>query len=286
MRQQYRTGDAGVLEHYPAGGRVDTDSAFVTAYLYGTTTLFAREGVTLDTVDTAATCTAGSQTVTVAAVTGLIRSRRYWLVDALGNGHEVRLAGILSPTSVLLEEPARITAAAASGKLRGHGLRRALAALDTATSRDKVRVEWEYKLSTVLQTDAVFIDIVPSPFALDCSEADIDAVDANFGAGVGSYGNWRRYIEAARADIWDTLEGEGVRPECIPDTSGLRQPLVYRTLLHRYARDEQLRDHYSRLYREAWGRFRSSRAWYDADQNRTVDDGEEGVPGGCRWRVM
>ena len=122
MRAQYRIGDTGVLEHYPSAGRADAGTAYVTAYLYGTTTLFARELVTLDTVDTAATCAEGSQTVTVGSVAGLVRARRYWLVDALGNGHEVRLAGILGPTSVVLEEPARITAAAASGKLLGHGL--------------------------------------------------------------------------------------------------------------------------------------------------------------------
>lgn len=270
-RLQYEKDVGGTLEYYPPEGV--SSAATVVAYTSGTTTLFSSGPVTLDTFSqTGLTAAEGARDITVSSSANAVVGRRYWVTpDPGADGYEDRIIGIPDATSVMLETPLKV-AMAGSGTIKGHGLRRTLSTTEAGTLRERCRLVWRYTVGGIAYMHSELFDIVYWPFSLSVTEEELELADTAFGGQTGARGSWRKHVALAERDMWQALEGIGVRPDLVRSRDLLQLPFIYRTLYHRHRNDEAKAKIYAALYGEAWSHFTGSKdAWYDSNDDLCAD---------------
>lgn len=271
-----------VLEHYPDLRRYQgagvPSAATYSIYSSGTVSL-ATGAVTLDTASqTLGAHALGATTLTVTSSAAFVVGRRYWLDDGY-QGYEVECYSKPLATTLVITEPLR--RAITSGSIKGHGLRVTLGTSVTGSLRRHVRVEWSATLTGATYKSTEFVDVVELPFALFVTEADLESADPSFGEQVGSSARWRRWVDGAIEDVWQALEGAGLKPDCVRSRDVLTRPVVYRALAIRHQRDPELAERYKALFEESWAHVISSKdTWYDADDDLVPSDAEDSAPSG------
>lgn len=291
MRQQFTWNGSGeVLEHYPPHGR--PTSAAVIGYSTGTSELWGSEPVTLDPyTDTITGADKGDTLITVTDSSDAVIGRRFWVAtDTGGLGHEVQIVDKPSSTTVLLAAPLRIDIS--SGTIEGHRLARTMTEV-TARYRSS-RALWTLTYPTGEVKKTQWLDIVALPLTLndvDITEADLEGAETDFGESVDSSGMWRWFIERSFSDIWQAL-AQNHKPDLLRSRDMLRDPMIYRTLYHRYRQQDDRKEDFREKYDEAMAKvLKSTEAWYDSDDDllqslfgitsRAVGADEMNVRGGC-----
>lgn len=309
---QLRYQTAATIEHYSSRGR--PVSATCTGYISGAegasaSELWASAAVVLDTASTALTVAAaeGDASITVTSTSGFAAGRRYWITQASGEGHEVRVRRVTSATVLQLDAPLR-EPLAISSTIAGHRLTKAITTAHTASVRRGCRAEWELTWSDASVTaESDLFDIVLLPWALGVTEGDLERVYPGFGELAG-YG-WEGLARAGEDWVRAKLCGRQLRPDLCAERDVLKLAAVYRTLYLWTLTSPQSSPETlaARLEKEAGdllADYLSSRQWYDTDEDlarylgveriwldgevvdlRRAEESPTGTPPSFRFRV-
>lgn len=280
-RTQYRKDLASLLEYYPPAEVGRPSSAKLRAFTSGTATLFSETTLTLDTAQQQLTATAthDADTLTVADSSAFEVGRRYIVRTSGGRKREVVCLDVPSSTTVKLDAPVGF-ALTTSDFIEGHGLRRTLSAVEAATVRRRVRLEWEYVgTDGFTYIDEEYVDIVRTPFRLRLTEGDIEFESSTFGERAGARGGWRKLVQGAVGDVWRRVSnmGQGVYPDLVKERKGLKVAVARRVLQKLSVEDQDLSTEQSafkrwgKLYDEALREFEAASPWYDSDDDQAVD---------------
>jgi hypothetical protein len=274
MRQQitYQS-TTEVLEFYPPKGR--PSSAAVSGWRSGTTSpnLWASEVVTLDPyTDTFTAAERLDKELTVVDSSDAVAGRRYWIKSPTGGyGVEIDVVDVPDAATLSLGSPLS-RAFPAGGIVEGHRLARTIT--ETSGIWRNARAEWVLTYAAGDIKYRQWFDIVALPLTfeeLEITEWDLEGADTEFGEATDSTGAWRKLVFRAFSDIWQHVE-KSRKPDWLCSRDMLRDPMIYRTLAHRYRHDETRRDDYLRLYAEALANcLNSTEAWYSDDASAVRD---------------
>lgn len=275
---QYQTGVGGILEYYPREGR--PSEAFVTCYASGNSLLFAREAIVLDSAsESISAVDAADDELAVSDASAFVVGRRYWVASSGGWGRDVT---VLDKDDALVILDAPVGRRVPTGTISGHGLRRMLSPAEAGTSRRRCRVVWEYTVGGVVYRDERLIDIVPDPFRLNITEADIEEAYPQFGEHVGSTRGWAKVARRAEAEVFNHLVGLQVEPDTCPERDMLRDAAVYRTLQllavgeeSETGTDESPFVRWGKLYEQTLQRYVAGRPWVDRNADQVADESGE-----------
>jgi hypothetical protein len=264
---------AEVLEFYPPKGR--PSSATVTGWRSGTLSpnLWTSEAVTLDPyTDTFSVATKGDWILTVTDTTQAVAGRRYWIKSPTGGyGVEVDVVDVPSSTTLALGSPLS-RSFSGGGIIEGHRLARTIT--ETSGIYRNARAEWTCTYPAGAIKYRQWFDIVALPLTfeeVEITEWDLESADTEFGEAIDATGSWRKLVYRAFSDIWQHIE-KSRKPDWLCSRDMLRDPLIYRTLAHRFRHDATRRDDYLRLYAEALSNaLNSVEAWYSDDASAVRD---------------
>jgi hypothetical protein len=262
-----------VLEFYPPKGR--PTSAAVTGWRSGTTSpnLWTSEAVTPDPyTDTFTAAEKGDWVLTVTNSANAVAGRRYWIKSPTGGyGTEIDVVDVPDANTLALGSPLS-RAFASGGIVEGHRLARTIT--ETSAIWRNARAEWACTYAAGVITYRQWFDVVALPLTfeeVELTEWEIEGADTEFGEATDATGQWRKLVYRAFSDIWQHIE-KSRKPDWLMSRDMLRDPMIYRTLAHRYRHDEARRDDYLRLYAEALGNaLNSSEAWYSDDASAVRD---------------
>jgi hypothetical protein len=262
------------LEFYPPKGR--PISAAVSGWRSGTNTpnLWPVEtGITLDPyTDTFTAAERNDKVLTVTNTADAVGGRRYWIKSPTGGyGTEVDVVDVVDATTLALGSPLS-RSFASGGIIEGHRLARTIT--ETSGIWRNARAEWVLTYAAGDIKYRQWFDIVALPLTFDeleITEWDLESADTEFGETTDSTGAWRKLVFRAFSDIWQHIE-KSRKPDWLMSRDMLRDPMIYRTLAHRYRHEETRRDDYLRLYAEALtNALNSTEAWYSSDATAVRD---------------
>ena len=242
-------------------------SADVVGYSQGYSELWASVGATFDPfTDVFTNGEVGDTVLTgLADTSDAVIDRRYWIKSSTGGlGHEIEIIDVPGPNSVQIAAPLR--AAFASGIIEGHRLTRTITET-TAIWRD-ARAQWTLTYGTTQQPPkSTWFDIVPLPLTLwdvEITEYDLETREPQWGEEVDAAGGWRKLVAGAFSDLWQEIN-QGHKPDLLRSRDMLKDPLIYRTLYHRFRADEVKKLDYLAKYEKAMAQCtNSTEAWYDS----------------------
>jgi hypothetical protein len=199
-----------------------------------------------------------------------VAGRRYWIKSPTGGyGTEIDVADVIDANTLALGSPLSRDFPN-GGIIEGHRLARTIT--ETSGIWRNARAEWACTYPAGVTTYRQWFDIValPLPFdELEVTEWDLESADTEFGETTDT--NWRKLVFRAFSDIWQHIE-KSRKPDWLMSRDMLRDPMIYRTLAHRYRHDETRRDDYLRLYAEALANcLNSTEAWYSDDASAVRD---------------
>jgi hypothetical protein len=275
------------LEFYPPWGRCDAASTVI-GYRAGTSELWGSEPVSLDPYTDNITATEGEDIGTVTDTTNAVVGRRYWLSTAgYGRGYSNTVVDIISATQLRFAVPFKYDMLQSSGdRIEGHRLARTMTATETTAVLRSARAQWILSyphLGAVPKKPAQRFDVVLWPLRSDdvqITEHDLRTIDTDFSEAIDVDGLWRGMVEMALSEVFSALE-RSYKPDLLRSRDMLRDPMMYRILMHRFRNVETKRTWYASLYEQALSAVLSSTvAWYDSDDDMLR--GEYGM----RWEQI
>lgn len=293
MQRQFTKGLAARLTFYPPEGLIDDGDATVEVLSAAGAVIIEEEAVEQATA--AATTTAlgqrGDVDLVVSDTTGITRGMRLLLISPSGKRCEVVVDGItagVGAAGTVHLQWGLVQDAPTGSILRDWSLALALTSTDTATVRRNARVRWTYEVDGQAVRWEETFDVVPRPFALPLTEADLRAEAPDWGDFSGLASRWQQTLDAALDDVDKLLRRNGVYPDRILDRTTLKGAVINAFLARLYLITSSPRaaDFTAALNADI-ASLSGATNGYDLDDDGNVSSGEQGlVPGGGRQMRM
>jgi hypothetical protein len=266
---QFEVGYEGLLEFYPPFPQGVPTNATLQVIKPDGTDLHAAASVTADTVATTFTgVSKDARTIELASAAGVSTARRYWVATDGGRGYEAQPIGV-DGNIVTLADPVPFDIS--SGTFTGHGLRVTLSTTETATKLRNCRVVWRYTALGLSQVERDMLDIVPTPFSVPVTEADIKNADPTW---TNLSSDYNRLRTRAIEDVFILIKNWQKEPDQVQDRRLLVPAVVWRMRQLRSDRSNNpdAWENYEGEYTAAMNHHQQSLLFVDYNDDGTLDE--------------
>jgi hypothetical protein len=288
MERQYTRGMPARLVFYPPEGAVDGGTADVTVLSASGGVISATE--TISQADAAAVvatgAASGATSLDVDDASDFVRGMRLLLVLPSGKRCEVVVEGVVEddpgPSGTVDLQWGLPWPVPAGATLRAWDLAKVLSATETAGTLRNARARFDYEVGGELVRWEETFDVVPRPFRIPLTEADLRAEAPDWGDFGGASSRWRQALDAAHEEVDKLLRRNGIYADRILDRATLKGAVVNNFLarLHALTASPRAADYTKAMHADI-AALSGGANGYDADDSGDVTDGERGlVPGG------
>lgn len=288
MPRQYTKGLSAQLVFYPPEGLIDDDVADVTILTSSGGVLVEESEVTQASLEATLSAAAarGDAQVEVDDVTGITRGMRLLCVLPSGRRCEVVVDGVVEadpgPDGTVDLQWGLPLDVPAGAKLRAWSLTKTLTAEQMGSTRRNARARWRYDVGGIAKQYEETFDVVPRPFYIPLTEADLRAEAPDWGDFSGVSARWEQALESAHEEVDKLLRRNGVYTDRILDRVTLKGAVVncFLARLHTITGSPRAAE-YTKAMNADIASLTSGINGYDQDDSGDVSDGEAKlIPGG------